>query len=154
LAARRHGLDLALHPHHGTVIENAAHVDRVLAGSRVELCLDLGHLAVAGADALAVARRANGRVGHVHLKDVDAALADRVRKGEIGYHAAVRAGLYRPLGQGGSRIRETVSHLEASGYSGWYVLEQDVVLEAEPEAGSGPVGDVARSLAFLQGLLA
>ena len=152
--ARRHGLALAVHPHYGTVIENAAHVDRLLAGSKVDLCLDAGHLAVAGADALEVARKAHGRIGHVHLKDVDAALAERVRAREIGYHEAVRAGLYRPLGQGASRIRETVALLESSGYAGWYVLEQDVVLAAEPPAGAGPVEDVARSLEFLLGLAA
>ena len=152
--ARRHGLALAVHPHYGTVIENAAHVDRLLEGSKVDLCLDAGHLAVAGADALEVARKAHGRIGHVHLKDVDAGLAERVRAREIGYHEAVRAGLYRPLGQGASRIRETVALLESSGYAGWYVLEQDVVLEAEPPAGAGPVEDVARSLEFLLGLAA
>ena len=150
--ARRHGLALAVHPHYGTVIENGAQVDRLLEGSAVDLCLDAGHLAVAGADALEVARRANGRVGHVHLKDVDPGLAGRVRAREIGYHEAVRAGLYRPLGQGASRIRETVSLLEGNGYAGWYVLEQDVVLETEPPAGEGPVRDVARSLEFLLGL--
>ena len=37
---------------------------------------------------------------HVHLKDVDAAVAGRVAAGDLGYHAGVRAGLYRPLGEG------------------------------------------------------
>jgi len=90
----------------------------------------------------------------VHLKDVDAGLAERVRAREIGYHEAVRAGLYRPLGQGASRIRETVSLLEAKGYQGWYVLEQDVVLSSEPPVGAGPMRDVERSLAFLKSLAA
>ena len=150
--ARRHGLALAVHPHYGTVIENGGQVDRLLDGSAVDLCLDVGHLAVAGSDALEVARRAHGRIGHVHLKDVDAGLAERVRAREIGYHEAVRAGLYRPLGQGASRIRETVALLESTGYAGWYVLEQDVVLQSEPPVGAGPAEDVARSLEFLKGL--
>ena len=152
--ARRHGLALAVHPHYGTVIEDDTQVDRLLAGSGVDLCLDVGHLAVAGADALAVARRADGRIGHVHLKDVDAAVAGRVRRRELGYHEAVRGGLYRPLGQGASPIRETVSLLEAKGYQGWYVLEQDVVLSSEPAAGAGPMRDVERSLQFLLSLAA
>ena len=141
-----------MHPHYGTVIEDEGQVGRLLEGSGVDLCLDVGHLAVAGADALEVARRAEGRIRHVHLKDVDATFAERVRAREMGYHEAVRAGLYRPLGEGASRIRETVALLEASGYHGWYVLEQDVVLLAEPPPGAGPARDVERSLAFLRAL--
>ncbi|MDP9867786.1 hypothetical protein [Streptosporangium brasiliense] len=40
--------------------------------------------------------------------------------------------------------------LGAAGYSGWYVLEQDVVLGSEPPAGAGPLDDVRASLAFLR----
>jgi inosose dehydratase len=38
--------------------------------------------------------------------------------------------------------------LEAAGYGGWYVLEQDVMLEDEPADG-GPIGDVRKSLDYL-----
>jgi inosose dehydratase len=152
--AERHGLSLAVHPHYGTVIQNAAQVARLLEISDVGLCLDVGHLAVAGASALDVARLAGGRVRHVHLKDVDAPLAHRVRAGEIGYHEAVKQGLYRPLGSGGSRIREVVELLESHGYRGWYVLEHDVVLGGEPSPGEGPVRDGQASVAFLRSLQA
>lgn len=37
--------------------------------------------------------------------------------------------------------------LEGMGYEGWYVLEQDVMLETE--FGNGPYEDVRKSLAFL-----
>jgi inosose dehydratase len=43
-----------------------------------------------------------------------------------------------------------VGRLERSGYRGWYVLEQDTVVEAEPDEGEGPVTDVRKSLAYLQ----
>jgi inosose dehydratase len=152
--ASRHGLALAVHPHYGTVIEGAAQVRRLLEVSSVGLCLDVGHLMVAGADAVEVARLAAGRVRHVHLKDVDAATARRVQAGELGYHEAVRAGLYRPLGQGAGRIGDLVRLLEASGYRGWYVLEQDVVLAGNPPLGRGPVEDAGRSLDFLRALAA
>jgi inosose dehydratase len=152
--AERHGLALAVHPHYGTAIEDVSQVARLLEISDVGLCLDVGHLAVAGASALDVARLAGGRVRHVHLKDVDVALARRVRAGELGYHAAVKEGLYRPLGSGGSRIREVVELLESRGYRGWYVLEHDVVLGQEPSPGEGPVRDGQESVAFLRSLQA
>lgn len=153
LAAER-GLRLALHPHVGTVVERREHVERVLDGSDVALCVDTGHLLVGGSDPVALVRAVPERVGHVHLKDVDAALAARVRAGEVAYSAAVRAGLYRPLGAGDVDVEALVAALVASGYDGWYVLEQDVMLDAEPPAGGGPVADVAASAERLRRLLA
>ena len=43
-----------------------------------------------------------------------------------------------------------VGRLERSGYRGWYVLEQDTVVDAEPDEGEGPVTDVRKSLTYLQ----
>ena len=65
------------------------------------------------------------------------------------YLEAVRAGLYAPLGAGDLDIPAIVGALEAAGYQGWYVLEQDSALEREPAAGQGPVADVARSIDHL-----
>jgi inosose dehydratase len=152
--AARHGLPLALHPHFGTAVERRTDVERVIAESDVPLCLDTGHLLVGGADPLAIARAANGRVTHVHLKDVDAALAERVRAGEIGYREAVAGGLYLPLGEGDVDVAGVVRQLRASGYAGWYVLEQDIVLEAEPAEGDGPVRAAARSVDYLKRIMA
>ncbi|MEV0414338.1 TIM barrel protein [Streptomyces sp. NPDC050448] len=150
--AREHGITAALHPHVGTMVERADEVLRVLDGSDVPLCLDTGHLLVGGTDPLALAHRATDRIAHVHLKDVDASAAEQVRDGRLGYTCAVAAGMYRPLGQGDARIAELVGVLESSGYDGWYVMEQDAVLTAEPAPGEGPVRDVTAGLRLLAGL--
>ncbi|GAA4146014.1 TIM barrel protein [Actinomadura keratinilytica] len=149
--AAERGHRAALHPHVGTVVERGEEVDRVLDGTDVPLCLDTGHLLIGGTDPLDLARAAAGRVAHVHLKDVDAELAGRVRDGRISYTDAVRAGVYRPLGRGDVDVPGIVGALESSGYRGWYVLEQDTVLTAEPPPGAGPRDDVAASIAFLRG---
>jgi inosose dehydratase len=149
--AAEFGLTPALHPHVGTVVERAPEVGRVLADSEIPLCLDTGHLMIGGLDPAELAARAPDRIAHVHLKDVDAALAGRVRDGAVGYHAAVRAGLYRPLGAGDVAIAAIVRGLDAAGYRGWYVLEQDTVLDAAP-AGAGPVTDVRASVDYLRSL--
>jgi inosose dehydratase len=151
--AGEHGLRVALHPHYGTAVEAREHVDRLLAESDIPLCLDTGHLLVGGADPVEVARAASGRVAHVHFKDVDAALAERVRAGELGYRDAVARGLYRPLGEGDVDVAGVVRLLHAAGYAGWYVLEQDVVLDREPAEGEGPAHAAARSLKYLKGML-
>jgi len=152
LAAAGRGIIAALHPHVGTVVERAGEVRRVLEGSKVPLCLDTGHLLVGGTDPVELAAAHPERIAHVHLKDVDAAAAERVRAGELGYADAVRRGLYRPLGLGALDVAGIVSALEGRGYRGWYVLEQDTALDAEPAPGDGPIRDVLSSLAFLREL--
>jgi inosose dehydratase len=146
------GRRTALHPHVGTIVEGPDEVDRVLTGSGVPLCLDTGHLLIGGTDPLTVARSAPERIAHVHLKDVDASAADRVRSGQATYTEAVRDGLYRPLGAGDLDTAAIVTALDQAGYQGWYVLEQDMILDAEPPPGDGPVVDVRRGVAFLNGL--
>lgn len=148
--ARDRGLVAALHPHVGTMVENRAEVDRVLAGCGIGLCVDTGHLLVGGTDPVALAAEHADRVVHVHLKDVDAAVADRVRSGELSYGDAIREGLFQPLGKGDVDTEALVGALERQGYTGWYVLEQDVKLSAEP-ADEGPLRDVRASLDFLRG---
>ncbi|MEW2174848.1 TIM barrel protein [Streptomyces sp. NPDC005406] len=144
------GVTATLHPHIGTMVEGPDEVERVLTGSSVPLCLDTGHLLAGGNDPVALARRAAGRIAHVHLKDVDAALAARVRAGDVTYTEAVRNGLYQPLGRGDVDISAITTALDAAGYTGWYVLEQDTVLDAEPGDGEGPLADVVASLAHLR----
>lgn len=151
VAAR--GLMAVLHPHVGTMVENRAEVDRVLAGSRIPLCLDTGHLLIGGTDPLALTREVPERIKHAHLKDVDAALAAKVQSGELTYTQAVAAGMYVPLGAGDVDIAGIVKALEDNGFDGWYVMEQDNILDGEP-AGDGPLADVVASVAFLQGAAA
>jgi inosose dehydratase len=140
------GLGMAVHPHWGTAIERRHHIERFLEASGHALCLDTGHIALGGADPLKVARDAGARVRHVHLKDVDGPLAERVRAGTLSYNDAVRSGLFRPLGDGVARIKEVLGELRGAGYGGWYVLEQDVMLERDPAP--GPPEWVARSAAY------
>lgn len=148
LAAAR-GLVAVLHPHVGTMVETRADVDRVLAGSAIPLCLDTGHLLIGGTDPLELAKAVPHRIAHTHLKDVDATLAARVRSGELTYTDAVRAGMYTPLGTGDVDIAGIVSVLRDNGFDGWYVLEQDTILDGEP-AGEGPVRDVRASVDYLR----
>ncbi|WP_457254484.1 sugar phosphate isomerase/epimerase family protein [Pedococcus sp. P5_B7] len=152
-AAAARGLTATLHPHVGTMVETGEETDRVLAGSRIGLCLDTGHLLIGGGDPVRVAREHPDRIAHTHLKDVRLDLARQVQAGETTYTAAVAAGMYVPLGQGDVDIAAIVLALEDSGYAGWYVLEQDTILPGVPE-GDGPAADVEASYYYLLGLAA
>lgn len=150
---RMHGLTIALHPHVGTLIEREPEIRRLLESTAAPLCLDTGHLTVAGADPLRVARLAAGRIAHVHLKDVDGELAESVRSGGLGYHEAVRRGLYRPLGEGDVDVAGVVEILRGEGYDGWYVLEQDLVIEEDGDR-ARPLENALHSVRFLRRLMA
>ncbi|MFE3059243.1 TIM barrel protein [Nocardia sp. NPDC059239] len=146
--AAAHGLHVALHPHVGTHVETAAEVDRFLADSGLDLCVDTGHLLIGGTDPVDLVRRHADRLGHIHLKDVREAVAAEVRSGSIEYSAAVRQGLYVPLGTGDVDIAALVRAAHVGGYRGWYVIEQDTALRPGATA-EGPTGDARRSLRHL-----
>ncbi len=148
-SAAEEGLTVALHQHWGMAIETQAHVERLIAESDVEFCLDTGHLYLGGADPVDIARQAAGRVAHVHLKDVDAEMARQVRSGELAFRQSVIDGIFKPLGDGGVDIAGFVRTLESAGFDGWYVLEQDCVLDGDPAPGEGPIGDARKSFEYL-----
>jgi inosose dehydratase len=148
-AAAEQGVLAVLHPHVGTMVETRSDVDRVLAGSQIKLCLDTGHLLIGGTDPLQLARAVPDRIAHAHLKDVDAGLAARVQAGELTYTDAVRTGMYTPLGAGDVDIAGIVTALRSNGFDGWFVMEQDTILDGEP-IDEGPVHDVRASVAYLQ----
>jgi inosose dehydratase len=150
-AAANRGVLAVLHPHVGTMVETRDDVDRVLKGSEIRLCLDTGHLLIGGTDPLQLAREVPGRIAHAHLKDVDAAMAAHVQAGELTYTEAVRQGMYTPLGSGDVDIAGIVTALRSDGFDGWFVMEQDTILDREP-AGEGPVRDVRTSVAFMRGV--
>jgi inosose dehydratase len=152
--AHEYGLLVVLHPHLGTAVERGEDIARVLDGCSASLCLDTGHVLIGEGDPGALARDASDRIGYVHLKDVDGDLADRYRRGELDFLGAVREGIFVALGEGIVDVAGVIGGLADNGYSGWYVLEQDVMLPGVPAPGGGPTPNVAESQRVLEELLA
>lgn len=148
-AAANVGVTAVLHQHMGTVVQTPEETERVLNGSKIGLCLDTGHYALGGGDSLALLEKYADRVAHVHMKDVSFEIADRVKAGEIDYREGVRQGMYQALGAGDARVREVVQALKGANYSGWYVLEQDYVVENDADADRA-LDDARRSVAFIK----
>ena len=149
---RAHGLSQVLHPHVGTLIERVEDIEHVRDHSPTRWCLDTGHLAIGGLDPVHFAADQAKRVGLVHLKDVDLTLAAAVRAGEVSLLDATRAGLFRPLGTGDVDVAGVVETLEAQGYGGWYVLEQDVTIDEDAAGRADPAQDVQTSIEYLRRL--
>jgi inosose dehydratase len=145
-----HGLRLLIHPHVNTLVETAEDVERALAVTDASWVLDTGHLLIGGVDPADFVRRHADRIGHVHLKDVSAPLAAKVRSGELSLVQATQEGLFKPLGEGDAGIDEVIRLLVEAGYERWLVLEQDVAITgSEPAVDGGPVLDVRKSIEFL-----
>lgn len=149
----RHEVTPTLHHHFGTVIERDDQLRRFLEDSDMGLCLDTGHLVIGGSDPVEIAELAGDRVNHVHLKDVNLEVAERLARRELNFKEAAQKGAFRPLGDGDVDIGAVIDRLEGAGYGGWYVLEQDSVVETEPLEGEGPVENVRKSLKFLEACL-
>jgi len=150
-----YGMTQVVHPHVDTLIETAAEMQRFLDSSDAMFCLDTGHLFIGGADPVAIAAAYPDRVGIVHLKDVSAPIASRLRAGEFTLMSATQSGLFPVLGTGQVPIGEVVSTAEANHFQGWYVIEQDVALtDGEPPLGQGPLLGVSQSVAYIRALAA
>jgi len=148
-----HGLIQVLHEHVGTIVETKEEIQRVVDNSEVRFVLDTAHFAVGGYDPVDFVQSHADRVGLVHIKDCDLAVAKRLNDGEITLMEAVQSGIFPAVGQGDLDMDTVISVLEASGYTGWYVLEQDIAITgAEPAPGKGPIEDVRESVDYLRGL--
>lgn len=120
------GLKLVYHHHMGTVIQSEAELDRLLVGvPAMNLLLDPGHLAFAGVDPLAVAKRHGPRIAHVHLKSVRAQIAARVRREHWSFYRAVREGVFTIPGEGVVDFPAIFAELARHHYRGWLVIEAE-----------------------------
>jgi inosose dehydratase len=146
----RHKLRLAVQPRFGSTIQGPEDIERLLVGSEAGLCLDLGHLVLAGADPIEILELAGGRIHHVQLNDLDPELTEQVRDHAADYADAVSMGLFKPLGEGTAHVDRVVEALRSSKYRGWYILRQETRLASADER---PLGRVSRSLEYLLPLL-
>ena len=123
---REQGFAPAFHQHVGTWIEHPDDLDRLLQETDLDLCLDTGHLLLAGGDPIEVAARWRARLRHVHLKDVRLDLA-RSLAGEP-LQEVWRRGVFCELGAGALDLPAFLAEL--GDYPGWLVVEQDRILGA------------------------
>lgn len=121
------GVPMAFHHHMGTVIEKAHEIDRLMAGTPETLGLlyDTGHLAFAGAEPAAVARKWARRINHVHAKDVRADVLRRVHAERLSFLDAVLAGVYTVPGDGMIDFAAALRPVAEAGYAGWIVCEAE-----------------------------
>ncbi|SEM15059.1 2-keto-myo-inositol dehydratase [Nonomuraea pusilla] len=124
---RERGFEPAFHHHLGTYVETPQDVERLLELTDVALCLDTGHLLLAGGDPVAALRDWAGRVGHVHVKDADRGVHARALDDGADLRELMGRGGFAPLGGGELDLPGVVRALDEIDYRGWIVIEQDTL---------------------------
>ena len=132
--ARQAGLEPTFHHHACTSVETPAEIDELLARSDVGLTLDTGHLLLGGGDPLTGLRRWADRIDHLHLKDVQRSVLAEVVATQAGMRKVWTDRAFVPLGEGDLDLEAVMTQILSSGYTGWLVVEQDVI----PQQGDDP----------------
>jgi inosose dehydratase len=129
-AAAEFGLRLVFHPHVATFVENPMEVECLfdaLAGTQVGLCLDTGHCVYGGGDPVDEAKKYRSVLQYVHIKDVDARVLGEARRKKLNFEQAIGAGVFSQVGTGCIHFQSFFRFLAESRYSGWAIVEQDVL---------------------------
>ena len=124
------GLKTVFHHHCAGCIETPSEVEKLLADTpadMVGLCLDTGHYAFAGGFPEAACALFSQRIWHVHFKDCSSEVAKETRRYNLDYFTAVKRGIFCELGEGMVAFDTIVDILHRHNYSGWIVVEQDIL---------------------------
>jgi myo-inosose-2 dehydratase len=117
---------IVYHHHMGTVIQTEADLERLLASvPEISLLLDPGHLAFAGIDPVAVAKRHAARIAHVHLKSVRPAVAECAKQSGWSFYQSVANGVFTIPGDGCVDFPALFKILASVDYRGWLVAEAE-----------------------------
>lgn len=134
------GLEPTFHHHVGTYVETPAEIEEFLSRTNVDLTLDTGHLLLGGGEPVEAVQKWASRINHVHVKDVRLSILEEV-VGEGGDMRAVwERGVFVPLGHGDLDLDGFMDKLAATGFDGWVVVEQDVILGPD-DSPDGPAQD-------------
>lgn len=152
-AAAEFGLRLVFHPHVATYVETPLEVERLfesLASTQVGLCLDTGHCVYGGGDPMEEARKYRSLLRYVHIKDIHARTLGEARRLELSFEEAVGAGVFSSIGEGCIDFDGFFRLMVQEAYSGWMVVEQDVIYD---KTKIPPVESMCSSLKYLKNVV-
>lgn len=124
---RDRGYEPTFHPETGTYVEAPWEIERVLDVSDIGLCLETGHMMLGGGDPAAMLRAWAERINHVHLKDAVRTVMKRIVDDEAPVTEIWSREAFCALGNGDLDVQEILDGLRTAGFSGWLVVEQDIL---------------------------
>jgi inosose dehydratase len=130
---RARGYEPTFHHETGTYVEAPWEIEQVLELTTIGLCLDTGHLLLGGGDPVKAMEDWGGRINHVHLKDARKAVVEQIVREAAPVAEIWRRKAFCRLGEGDLDVDGVLERLR-SGYSGWLVVEQDVLPDPSGKA--------------------
>ncbi len=124
-----YGVHLRFHPHADYQVETQTQTERFLEDTDpryVSLCLDTGHLAYRKADVPGLIRKYPERVGYVHIKQMDPAIAERAVTEDLAFGKAVAQGASVEPPAGEPNIPDVLDALSELDAELFVVVEQDM----------------------------
>ena len=126
------GLRTVFHHHCAGYVETPDEIGKFLEltdPDAIGLVFDTGHFAYGAGhcDVLQGLDRFKDRILYMHLKDCHPGVAEEARKNGWDYFEALRHGVFCELGKGGVNFEAVLHWLEEHAYSGYTLVEQDVL---------------------------
>jgi inosose dehydratase len=146
---RDRGYEPTLHHHGASYIETPEEIEEMLRRTDIGLCLDTGHLVIGGGDPLRAVADWGARINHLHLKDVRRSVIDGVVARDGLMMDFWREGAFCALGDGDLGIDGILRAIRDAGFSGWLVVEQDMLPRPDDPAGRA-VRDQQRNREYLR----
>lgn len=123
------GLKQQFHSHADSHVQAQADIERLLENTDPELltlCLDTGHAEYGGASSVDLIRKYPGRIGYLHLKQVDPDVLAKVRAENMTWAAANTAGVMAEPPSGLPDLREVIEEVEKLERPIFGIVEQDM----------------------------
>ncbi|HUZ86025.1 MAG TPA: TIM barrel protein [Candidatus Baltobacterales bacterium] len=126
MCCRDRRYEATFHHEPGTHVEAPWEIEKVLELTSIGLCLDTGHLLLGGGDPVKAMRDWGERINHVHFKDARRSIVDQIVRESAHVNEIWRRKAFCRLGEGDLDVEGMLAELR-SRYSGWLVVEQDVL---------------------------
>jgi sugar phosphate isomerase/epimerase len=124
--ASARGVEVAVHPHLGTIVENGEQIDAFFSRripDSVKICFDPVHLLAGGVDPVGFLRKYRDKIILVHLKDLRA----KIPPAQIDYQRD-----FVNMGDGIIDLPAVFNELRQIGYDGWCIVEVDFPQKGTP----------------------
>ncbi len=146
---RERGYEPTFHHETGTNIEAKWEIEKVLELTEIGLCLDTGHLLLGGGDPVVAMREWKDRINHLHLKDARRDVVEQIIREAAPLPEIWKRKAFCRMGEGDLDVDAMLDLLRGGGYSGWLVVEQDVLPDADDPLGT-PARDQRANREFLK----